>query len=257
LAPLIEPDRLHRLYKQIPPSLRPSPLRGGPSTESPRAAAHRNERVLGWYRSADACIAPSSHLAELASEHGLGPVEVIRHGVDASWLEESGSRSSDAAFVHVGTIAHHKGTDRVVTAHRSLTAPFVPELKLHGPILDPEAACGHPVGPILNPTEVRALLRSARALVLGARWPENAPLIINEARAAGCPVIAPAIGGIPELIEDGIDGILWNPDDDLSLVRAMEVLIDHPAMNPTPPPNFEAQVDRIESVYRRMMKDAE
>ena len=145
----------------------------------------------------------------------------------------------------------------MVTAHRSLTAPFVPELKLHGPILDPEAACGHPVGPILNPTEVRALLRSARALVLGARWPENAPLIINEARAAGCPVIAPAIGGIPELIEDGIDGILWNPDDDLSLVRAMEVLIDHPAMNPTPPPNFEAQVDRIESVYRRMMKDAE
>ena len=254
LSPLVEPDRLHRLYKRIPSSLRPSPLRGDPSIESPRAAAYRNENVLSWYRSADACIAPSAHLAGLASDHGLGPVEVIRHGVDASWLEPSAERPPDAPFVHIGTIAYHKGTDRVVSAHRTLTAPSVPALKLHGPILDPEAACGHPVGRILNPDEVRSVLRGARALVLGARWPENAPLIISEARAAGCPVIAPDIGGIPELIEDGVDGILWNPDEDSDLARAMEALLDQPAKSPNPPPNFEAQVDHIESVYRRVMK---
>ena len=254
MSPLIQPDRLHRLYKRIPPSLRPSPLRGNAATESARAAAHRNERVLGWYRSAAACIAPSSHLANLAMKHGLGPVEVIRHGVDATWLVPSGERPPDAPFVHLGTIAHHKGTDRVVLAHRSLSGPSVPKLLLHGPILDPDAACGHPVGRILNSTEVGETLRSARALVLGARWPENAPLIINEARAAGCPVIAPAIGGIPELIDDGIDGILWNPKDDSDLVRAMETLLARPEMTPNPPPKFEAQVDRIETVYRRVLK---
>jgi glycosyltransferase involved in cell wall biosynthesis len=257
LSPLVEPDRLHRLYKRIPASLRPSPLRGSPTVESPRAAAHRNEQVLGWYRCTDARIAPSAHLAALATEHGLGPVEVIRHGVDDSWLEPSPEpspeRSPGAPFVHIGTIAHHKGTDRVVSAHRALTSSFVPDLKLHGPVLDPEAACGHPVGRVLNPNEVRAVLRSARALVLGARWPENAPLIILEARAAGCPVIAPDIGGIPELIEDGVDGILWNPDDDSALTRAMETLLDEPTMRPNPPPNFEAKVDQIESVYRRII----
>ena len=163
-------------------------------------------------------------------------------------------RPPDAPFVHIGTIAYHKGTDRVVSAHRTLTGPSVPALKLHGPILDPDAACGHPVGRILNPDEVRSVLRGARALVLGARWPENAPLIISEARAAGCAVIAPDIGGIPELIEDGVDGILWNPDEDSDLARAMEALLDEPAKSPNPPPNFEAQVDHIESVYRRVMK---
>jgi glycosyltransferase involved in cell wall biosynthesis len=79
-------------------------------------------------------------------------------------------------------------------------------------------------------------------------------LIVSEARAAGCPVIAPAIGGIPELIEDGVDGILWNSDEDSDLARAMEALLVEPPKSPNPPPNFEAQVDHIEALYRRVMK---
>ena len=37
----------------------------------------------------------------------------------------------------------------------------------------------------------------------------SVPLVILEARAAGCPVIAPRIGGIPEIITDGVDGFLY------------------------------------------------
>ena len=40
-------------------------------------------------------------------------------------------------------------------------------------------------------------------LVMGSRWRESY-LVILEARAAGCPVIAPSIGGIPEIITDGV-----------------------------------------------------
>jgi glycosyltransferase involved in cell wall biosynthesis len=39
---------------------------------------------------------------------------------------------------------------------------------------------------------------------------ENFPLVLVEALSAGLPVIAPAVGGIPEIITDGVEGYLWD-----------------------------------------------
>jgi len=246
----VNPDRLHRLYKRIPARLRPSPVRGEGITESPKAAAHRNRMTIDWFQSAQALIAPSAHLAQLASEHGLGTVQLIRHGLAEEWFVPRPTIAADSPFVHIGTIAHHKGTDLVVRAHRRLSTPS--RLALFGPVLDPDAALGHPVGSALSPAEVRNQLLAARALVLGSRWAENAPLIIIEARAVGCPVIAPRVGGIPELIEHGVDGLLVEPNSDAALAEAMEHVLDSPPMTPSLPPQFSAQVDRIESVYQRL-----
>ena len=253
-SPLVNPDRLHRIYQRLPGSVRPSPVRGGVHTETPDAAEHRNSMVLNWHRNADALIAPSQHLANQASEHQLGPIAVIRHGLSDEWFAPRTAVAADAPFVHIGTIAKHKGTDLVVSAHRALDA--APRLVLHGSILDPEAALGHPVGRTLDPGGVRAALQKARALVLGSRWPENAPLIIIEARAAGCPIIAPRIGGIPELIEDGVDGILYAPNDEVDLRDAMKRLLDGPPLKPRPPPNFRDQLARIEAIYRRVQRQS-
>jgi glycosyltransferase involved in cell wall biosynthesis len=223
-------------------------------TEAPNAAEHRNAMVLNWHRNADALIAPSQHLANQASEHQLGPIAVIRHGLSDEWFAPRTAVAADAPFVHIGTIAKHKGTDLVVSAHRTLGA--APRLVLHGSILDPEAALGHPVGRTLDPGGVRAALQKARALVLGSRWPENAPLIIIEARAAGCPIIAPRIGGIPELIEDGVDGLLYSPNDEVDLRDAMKRLLDGPPLTPRPPPKFRDQLARIEAIYRRVQRQS-
>lgn len=246
----VDPDRLHRLYKRIPARLRPSPVRGEGLREPPRAAAHRNRMTLDWFQGAQALISPSEHLANLAAANGLHSIQLIRHGLADEWFVPRRTVPDRAPFVHIGTIAHHKGTDLVVRAHQSLSDP--PSLRLFGPVLDPEAALGHPVGAALTPSEVRTHLAAARALVLGARWAENAPLIIIEARAVGCPVIAPRIGGIPELIEHGVDGLLVEPDSHEALAEAMTRVVNSPPMIPSRPPPFSAQVDRIESVYQRV-----
>ena len=156
----------------------------------------------------------------------------------------------------IGTVAWHKGTDRVVQAHRAIFPEGQEPLTLHGPILDPEAALGHPVGAVLSPAEVRGLLQRSRALILGSRWAENAPLILLEARAAGCPVIAPAIGGIPELIDHGIDGLLADPADDQSLAKQWRAFLDRPAMRPRPPMRFSTAVDDIERLYRTTLSES-
>lgn len=253
-SPWVNPDTLHRLYQRIPARLRPSPVRGEQRLESAEAAAHRNGMMLNWFRSADARIAPSAHLAQLAETRGVGPVHVIRHGLEPDWFGTPQRLVSPSPFVHIGTIAHHKGTDVVVAAYRKLRQG--PGLSLFGPILDPEAALGHPVGARLTSKEVREKLHGAQALVLGSRWAENAPLIIIEARAVGCPIIAPRIGGIPELIEEGVDGYLYEPGNDAELTEAMQRILDGPTLYPTHPPQFDTQVDRIERLYQNLHRQS-
>jgi glycosyltransferase involved in cell wall biosynthesis len=63
----------------------------------------------------------------------------------------------------------------------------------------------------VTPEEVTPLLGAARALVFPSRWYEGAPRSIIEAYAAGVPVIGTAIGGVEELIEDGVSGLLVPP----------------------------------------------
>src|SRR5262249_26824311 len=54
-------------------------------------------------------------------------------------------------------------------------------------------------------------LESIDVLVVPSVWPENSPLVIREAFLAGIPVIASRIGGIPEIVHDGRDGLLFGP----------------------------------------------
>ena len=93
------------------------------------------------------------------------------------------------------------------------------------------------------------LLSRARALILGSRWPENAPMVVLEARAAGCPVIAPRLGGLPELIEPGQDGWLYEPGDVDDLVRCLAAAESGPAPAVRPPPTLDDHLDGLIRVY--------
>ena len=59
---------------------------------------------------------------------------------------------------------------------------------------------------------------------------EGQPLAILEAMAYGCPVIATAVGGIPELIQDGVNGLLCKPADPQCLAQKILMLIENSAL---------------------------
>jgi glycosyltransferase involved in cell wall biosynthesis len=69
-------------------------------------------------------------------------------------------------------------------------------------------------------SQVIEWLRAADAALLSSAW-ENFPHAAVEAIAAGTPVIATAVGGVPEVIETGVNGILVPPDDERALAAAM------------------------------------
>jgi glycosyltransferase involved in cell wall biosynthesis len=70
-------------------------------------------------------------------------------------------------------------------------------------------------------------MRSARVFVLNSTY-EGLPHIVLEAKQAGLPVVATAVGGTPEVIEDGTDGILVPAGRDEALEAAIAGLLDDP-----------------------------
>lgn len=79
----------------------------------------------------------------------------------------------------------------------------------------------------LNTIELQAVLRQAAILVLPS-LEDNCPMVILEAMAVGVPVAASNLGGIPELIEDGATGVLFDPAKESEMKDKIEGLLSDP-----------------------------
>ena len=100
--------------------------------------------------------------------------------------------------------------------------------------------------------EVLSILKGADALIMGSIWPENAPLVIIEAHSVGCPVVAPRIGGIPELIQEGVNGLLYEPGNIDELSSCLSHVLSLPSFDARPP-LFRSVVDQHLAMYKEHM----
>jgi glycosyltransferase involved in cell wall biosynthesis len=73
--------------------------------------------------------------------------------------------------------------------------------------------------------DVLRILSAADAAILSSRW-ENFPHLVVEALAVGTPVIATAVGGVPEIVHDGENGLLVPAGDPDALAEAIRRLVD-------------------------------
>jgi glycosyltransferase involved in cell wall biosynthesis len=73
--------------------------------------------------------------------------------------------------------------------------------------------------------EVLEVLAASDAALLSSRW-ENFPHVVVEALAVGTPVISTAVGGVPEVVRDGENGLLVPPDDADALAAAIRRLVE-------------------------------
>jgi len=80
----------------------------------------------------------------------------------------------------------------------------------------------------VGPDAKRDLFERATAFVLPS-YHEGLPMAILEAMAAGLPVVSTTVGGIPEAITDGIEGLLVSPGDVERLALALRFVIENPA----------------------------
>jgi GT2 family glycosyltransferase/glycosyltransferase involved in cell wall biosynthesis len=95
-------------------------------------------------------------------------------------------------------------------------------------------------------------------LVVPSIWEENSPLVIREAFAAGVPVVASRIGGIPEMVADGVGGLLFEPGDTDDLARVLHRIVDEPHLLSTLRSSIPAvrdlddDADATRALYQRL-----
>ncbi len=248
---VVAPERLHRLWQMLPGRARALARVGRPRPARGSEVLRWRAAVASAWRRLDRRVAPSRFYAELAERHGVGPTGHLPHGVPPG-----PARIGGGPLLFLGSLAPHKGAHLVAEAHRR--CPGLPPLRITGPATDAAYAAALPAecvtGPVPN-EQVPGLLAGASALVMGSTWPENAPLVVLEARAAGCPVIAPRVGGLPELVEDGVDGALYPPGDIDALAAAMRRVTAAPPPV-RPPPTLERHLDGLEQHYRELIQRA-
>jgi glycosyltransferase involved in cell wall biosynthesis len=75
--------------------------------------------------------------------------------------------------------------------------------------------------------DIRDCLAASDVFLMSSDW-EGHPLGAMEAMACGLPVIATTVGGVPEVVESGSDGLLVPPGDAAALTTAMRFLLEHP-----------------------------
>ncbi len=137
-------------------------------------------------------------------------------------------------LVFVGRLAPVKGLRVLIEAIGALDDPAV-RLTIVGDGSERAAleAMAVPLGDRIRFTgyqsqdEVAAILATANAFVLPS-FAEGVPVVLMEALAAGLPVIATRITGVPELVEDGVSGFLVPPGDPQALTGAIAALAARP-----------------------------
>jgi glycosyltransferase involved in cell wall biosynthesis len=99
------------------------------------------------------------------------------------------------------------------------------------------------------------------AVFVLSSYMENAPLALLEAMAAGVPLVATRVGGVPELVPEGT-GLLVGPGDPAALAAAIRRLLDDPALARTQAEaarrhaeaggGAAAMVDRTLALYKQL-----
>jgi GT2 family glycosyltransferase/glycosyltransferase involved in cell wall biosynthesis len=82
----------------------------------------------------------------------------------------------------------------------------------------------------LDHSEIPAALAELDVLVVPSIWLENAPLTISEAFLAGVPVVCSDLGGMAEMVEDGVSGLRFQPGDVADLREKLLRLVREPGL---------------------------
>jgi glycosyltransferase involved in cell wall biosynthesis len=191
----------------------------------------------GAYALAGAVVANSHAAASRLRREGVPSrsIHVVSNGVE---LPERPTRNR-AGRPRAGCVANlrpEKGHDVLIEAlaARPDLRDLQVELVGDGPCrsaLDAQARArgvGEQVRFLGERRDVGERLANADLFVLPSRT-EALPNSVMEAMAAGLPIVACRIGGIPELVEDGVTGLLVPPDDPDALGEAMAQLVANPA----------------------------
>ncbi|MBC7824143.1 MAG: glycosyltransferase [Candidatus Parcubacteria bacterium] len=233
------------------------------------------ELLKAGHNQAELNLCTSTAMVQTLTEHGIERVDLWQRGVDTETFQpdlaslEMRNRLSlghpeDPLLLYVGRLGAEKEIDRIKpileaipNARLALVGDGPNRQTLEKYFAETRT---HFVG-YLGGQELAAAFASADAFVFPSRT-ETLGLVLLEAMAAGCPVVAARSGGIPDIVEDGVNGYLFDPNDDQGAIVATQHLLSNQEERETLRRNARQEAERwswssatrqLQSYYRRVI----
>jgi glycosyltransferase involved in cell wall biosynthesis len=215
------------------------------------------ELIKASHNQAQLNLCTSTAMIEQLREHGVLNLDLWQRGVDTETFHPtlaspemrshlSQGHPESPILLYVGRLSAEKEIERIKPVLEK-----IPNARLalvgdgpHRSALEKYFAGTptHFVG-YLTGTNLGAAFASADAFVFPSRT-ETLGLVLLEAMAAGCPVVAANSGGIPDIVTDGVNGYLFDPADDEGAITATLRLLEQKSERETLRQNARAEAER-------------
>lgn len=218
----------------------------------------------------DMFISPSQFLQQKALEHGVQkPIFNIPNFIDVDAFQPC--YESENYFIYAGRLVDVKGINTLIRAMRQVRGARLyvagwgdledtlrTYVRENG--MDNVTFLGHLATP-----DLISLVQRAAFTVVPSEWYENYSMSVIESLACGTPVIGARIGGIPEQIIDGWNGLLFEPGNATELAQKIQCLLDQPGLAGEMGRNGRERVEEINNpethyaqtmaVYERLLQN--
>jgi len=217
-----------------------------------------------------AVIAPSTLMRDFFVAQGAEPsrVHFVHYGTDVRpAVSRPGRGETRLRLGFVGRPDRAKGIHVLCEAVRRLPHELDFAVAIHSAIRDDpsnyaeevrQLAAGDPRVRLLGPVSREGLpvaLAEVDALVVPSIWYENSPIVISEALACGVPVVCSDSPGNADLVQDGVNGLMFKLGDAGGLARCIERLVREPALRTElrqgvrPPPTTGEVASQLLALY--------
>jgi glycosyltransferase involved in cell wall biosynthesis len=192
----------------------------------------------------DLVLAPTQFTREKFLENGFSQsqVQFLPFGVeyDHPLTNVIHDPSPNRRFLFIGRLQPYKGAHLIIEAFNNLESPNGATLTLYGAAADGYEDYFNQLkamidsnerisfGGRIEPSELSGAFSQADYFVLPSTWHENSPLIILDALQSKTPVISSDIGGVTDLVQDDVNGLLFPMGEADALQKVMQRAIDQP-----------------------------
>ena len=215
-----------------------------------------------YERNVDVFITPSMFLREKLLEYGIrNRIVHLPNFIDVKNIQAN--YEPEDYFVYYGRLADVKGVGTLLEAMRQVKGSrlyvagrgdqedqlrsFAAENSLEN-----VSFLGH-----LDAKDLFPLVQKAAFTIVPSEWYENYSMSVIESLANGTPVIGAQIGGIPEQVKNGWNGLLFEPGNSSQLAEKINYMLSHPDEIKKWGRNGRAQVEKINRPARHYQETIE
>jgi len=223
----------------------------------------------------DKILIPTKVMYSNLVRNGLDKEKVIRipFGINLEYIkmnQRGENNSKEICLGYIGTLSEHKGAHVLIKAVRLLSSRAI-RVKIYGKVSELSVYykklkqlsegdtriefCG-----TFPNSKIGEIFSDLDALVVPSLWHENSPLVIYSAQYAKCPVVASNMAGMAEIVNHGVNGLLFESGNEIDLAEKIDLLLSNRKLlkqmsdNAPTPLSIQEYVDEIVDVYNSLLK---